>query len=307
MEGLIYLSLASIFKVHSMQYKSPVPLLRYAGIHIKAIQVAQLNKAQKALLTELEISETKSLHIEGDELTKDDIISIFDDLKDKQVLQFHQWIYDSPKLLGLIRDEDVGIGKKGIFFDPSWRYHGDFDAFREFVSPYLAQPLAKAIDRAFRERKLKEAELLMAEHYLISDLYFDETFGRISRSLNTLAKEIKACEPGSTLLQRLHFDYIKRAFIDFLNALPEQLSSDRKTLVTSLINLSVKVQRKEPQFCYDLYLVLKKVKCDAETQEIITHNLEIFVSQKNQKDNASPWRFVGMAILLLSVLLRACS
>lgn len=290
-----------------MQYKSPVPLLRYAGIDIKNIHVAQLNKAQKELLTELDISENKSLLIEGDELTKDDIISIFDDVKDRQVLQFHQWIHDSPKLLKLIRDGEVDVGKKGIFFDPSWRYHRDFDAFKEFVSPYLAQPLAKAIDQAFRTRKLKEAELIMAERYLVSDLYFDETFGRLSRSLNTLAKEIKACEQGSTSLQRLHFEYIKRAFIDFLNALPEQLSSDRKTIVTNLINLSVKVQRKEPQFCYDLYLVLKKVKCDPETQEIITHNLEIFISHKNQKENASPWRFVGLAILLLSVLARACS
>ncbi|MBT1698101.1 hypothetical protein KK083_14505 [Fulvivirgaceae bacterium PWU4] len=290
-----------------MQYKSPIPLLRYAGIDIRNIDVAQLNKAKKALLTELDISENKSLLVDGDELTKDDIISIFDDVKDQQVLQFHQWIHNSPRLLKLIRDGEVDAGKKGIFFDSSWRYHRDFDAFREFVSPYLAQPLAKAIDRAFRARKLKEAELIMAEHYLISDFYFDETFGRLNRSLNTLAKEIKACEPGSTSLQRLHFEYIKRAFIDFLNALPEQLSSDRKTIVTSLINLSVKIQHKEPQFCYDLYLILKKVKCDPDTREIITHNLEIFVRYKNEKENASPWRFVGLAILLLSVLARACS
>lgn len=290
-----------------MQYKSPMPLLRYAGVDVRKIDVAKLNRAQKELLTEVDIAESKSLLIDGDELTKDDIIFIFDELKDTQTLQFHQWIYDSPRLLKLIQHDEMEVSKKGIFFDRSWSYHGNFSAFKEFISPYLAQPLAKAIDRAFQAKKFNEAELMMADHYLIWDAYFDETFGRLRRSLRSLVQEIKTCRQGGAAFHRLNLDYINRAFIGFLNALPEQLSSDRKAIVAALIDLSVEVQHREPQFCHDLYLVLKKVKCDQETQKIISENLAICEGAKNKKENASPWRFIGMAIFLLTVLMRACT
>jgi hypothetical protein len=289
-----------------MQYKSPIPLLQYAGVDTKDISVAGLNKIQKGLLIELDLSEEKTLCINGDDLTKDDILSIFDDLKDDKVMQYHQWIYDSPYLLKLIQYDEVSADDG--FFDLSLSYHYNFSDFKTFVSPYLSQPLAKAINRAFLKRRFKEAQELMVVHYLISDPYFDVAFGKLRSSLKALADEIHQTEQNIRTFKRSRFTFITPPFIDFLNALPEQLTADRDAVVTGLINLSVKLQYVDFEFCYDLYQILKHAKCDAETQELLFHNLDVFSNKKNKKTTAFTGRFtVGMGIFVLMMILRACA
>jgi hypothetical protein len=289
-----------------MQYKSPIPLILHTGVNMKNIHVASLNKIQKNLLIELELSEEKSLRIDGQDLTKDDIISIFDDLKDGKIMQFHQWIYDNPYLRKFIQYGE--ISNNDGFFDLSLSYHYNFRDFKTFVSPYLAPPLAKAVNRAFLKRQFGEAQQLMVCHHLIADAHFDEAFGRLRSSIKELAGEIRQAEQNIKTFQRSQFTYISRAFIDFLNALPEQFTRDREEIVNGLINLSVKLPFHHLEFCRNLYRTLQYVKCDVEIQKLIFHNLNVF-SHKGEKKkyNVSIQLYIGVGIFLLALLFRACA
>jgi hypothetical protein len=292
-----------------MHYKSPIPLLRHAGVDTKTTIVTELSKIKKGLLIELELSEEKTLRIDGQDLTKDDIISIFDDLKDDKTMQFHQWIYDSPYLLKLMQYGEISGDDE--FFDLALTYHDDFRDFKAFVSPYLAPSLAKAITRAFVKRKFKEAQELMIFHYLIADAYFDEAFGRLRNSLKTLADAIMETAPDARTFQQSQFAFVTPAFIDFLNALPEQFTRDREAIVTSLIKLTTRLSGHgfpfhHSRFCRDLYRILQHVKCDEETQRLLFHNLDVFSYRHKKNFNPAHQVYLGLGIFLLLMLLRAC-
>src|SRR5262245_12740167 len=87
-----------------MQYKSPIPLIHHAGFEHTRLDTAAVLKIQKRLLVELDHTGEGIIHVGNQVFTKDDILTLTEEIKDQQVLLFHNWIFDNKHLLALLEN-----------------------------------------------------------------------------------------------------------------------------------------------------------------------------------------------------------
>jgi hypothetical protein len=268
-----------------MQYRSPIPVLQYAGALQEQPDLNGLLRIQKRLLIELDHGGTGSLQIGAQSLTKDDILTLIEDLKQQQSFLFHQWIHDNPRLLALLeKGTSPGIG---LLYDRNLSYRAEFKQFKTFVSPYLVQPVGKGLNQAVLKRDFTTARAFLSARHLLEPTFFDETFGKVGHSLKSIADEIKRTERKEITFVESHFGFVDGSFIDFLNDLPEALSQYREMLAIALINLSVEIQQTHADFCQHIYTYLQGLNCSTETKRIIMQNRAVFNRSQEQQEATS--------------------
>lgn len=291
-----------------MQYRSPIPVLQYAGAPQEQPDVNGLLRIQKRLLVELDHGGTGSLPIGTQSLTKDDILTLIEDLKQQQSFLFHQWIYDNPRLLALLEKGTAPGG--GPLYDRNLSYRAEFRQFKIFVSPYLVQPVGKGVNQAVLKRDFATARAFLSARHLLEPTFFDDTFGKLGHSLKSLAEEIKRTERKEINFVPGHYGFVDGTFVDFLNDLPEALSQYREMLAIAFINLSVEIQNTHPDFCQHIYSYLQGLNCSQETKRIIMQNRAVF-NRHQEKQEASSNRgasrtgcgaFVGIAFFIITLL-----
>lgn len=291
-----------------MQYRSPIPVLQYAGALQEQPDLNGLLRIQKRLLIELDHGGTGSLHIGTHALTKDDILTLIEGLKQQQSFLFHQWIYDNPRLLALLEHGTVpGVGP---LYDRMLSYRAEFKEFKIFLSPYLVQPVGKGVNQAFLKRDFATARAFLSARHLLESTFFDDAFGKLGHSLKSMADEIKRTERKEINFVRSHYDFVDGAFIDFLNDLPEALSQYREMLAIALINLSVEIQRAHADFCQRIYTYLQGLNCSAETKRIIMQNRAIFNRHEEKREATSSdsgsrpgcGSIIGIAFFIITIL-----
>jgi hypothetical protein len=268
-----------------MQYRSPIPVLQYAGAPQEQPDINALLRIQKRLLIELDHGGTGSLQVGTQSLTKDDILTLIEDLKQQQSYVFHQWIYDNPRLLALLENGTTpGVG---LLYDRNLSYRAEFKQFKVFISPYLVQPVGKGLNQAVLKRDFTTARAFLSARNLLDAAFFDETFGKVGHSLKSIADEMKRTERKEIAFVPDHYSFVDGSFIDFLNDLPEALSQYREMLAIALINLSVEVQHTHADFCQRIYTYLQGLNCSAETKRIIMQNRAIFNRHEEQQEATS--------------------
>ena len=268
-----------------MQYRSPIPVLHYAGAPQEQPDVNNLLRLQKRLLIELDHGGTGSLQVGTQSLTKDDILTLIEDLKQQQSYLFHQWIYDNPRLLTLL--EKGAAPTAGPLYDRNLSYRAEFRQFKIFISPYLVQPVGKGINQAFLKRDFSTARSFLLARHLLESTFFDDTFGKLGHSLKSLAEELKRTERKEINFVPDHYGFVDGTFVDFLNDLPEALSQYREMLAIALINLSVEIQRTHADFCQRIYSYLQGLNCSPETKRIIMQNRAIFNRHQEKQETTS--------------------
>ncbi|MBT1687669.1 hypothetical protein [Dawidia soli] len=291
-----------------MQYRSPIPVLQYAGAPQEQPDVNSLLRIQKRLLVELDHGGTGSLPIGTQSLTKDDILTLIEDLKQQQSFLFHQWVYDNPRLLALLEKGTAPGG--GPLYDRNLSYRAEFRQFKIFVSPYLVQPVGKGVNQAVLKRDFATARAFLSARHPLEPTFFDDTFGKLGHSLKSLAEEIKRTERKEINFVPGHYGFVDGTFVDFLNDLPEALSQYREMLAIAFINLSVEIQTTHPDFCQHIYSYLQGLHCSQETKRIIMQNRAVF-NRHQEKQEASSNRggsrtgcgaFVGIAFFIITLL-----
>lgn len=259
-------------------------------------------------MIELDHGGTGSLQVGTQSLTKDDILTLIEDLKQQQSYVFHQWIHDNPRLLALLEKGTApGVG---LLYDRNLSYRAEFKQFKVFVSPYLVQPVGKGLNQAVLKRDFTTARAFLSARNLLDAAFFDETFGKVGHSLKSIADEIKRTERKEINFVASHYSFVDGAFIDFLNDLPEALSQYRETLAIALINLSVEVQHTHADFCQRIYTYLQGLNCSAETKRIIMQNRAIFNRhEERQEATASEGgsrsgcgSTIGIAFFIITIL-----
>ncbi|MCD9019483.1 hypothetical protein [Parachryseolinea silvisoli] len=291
-----------------MQYRSPIPVLQYAGAPQEQPDVNSLLRIQKRLLVELDHGGTGSLQVGTQSLTKDDILTLIEDLKQQQSYLFHQWIYDNPRLLALL--EKGTAPAAGPLYDRNLSYRAEFRQFKTFISPYLVQPVGKGINQAFLKRDFATARSFLLARHLLEPTFFDNTFGKLGHSLKSLAEEIKRTERKEINFVAAHYDFVDGTFVDFLNDLPEALSQYREMLAIALINLSVEIQRTYADFCQRIYSYLQGLNCSPETKRIIMQNRAIFnrhqekqeATSGNSSSKSGCGPIIGIAFFIITLL-----
>jgi hypothetical protein len=291
-----------------MNYKSPIPVLQYAGSTQDKPDANDLLKIQKRLLVELEHS-GGTLKVGEQSLYKDEILTMIDDLKQENSFLFHQWIAANPALLALI--ERGVLPTSGPLINPILKQRPEFAQFKVFITPYLVQPVSKGINQVFLKHSFVAARRYLSIQYLLDKSHFDELFGKLRQSLQAMADDIKRTEKKEIAFAPGNFNFVNGDFVDFLNELPEGLANFREVFAVSLINISVDAQHQHADFCQRIYSYLQVLNCSEATKKVIQQNRSVFNRDEEQEVGSdggsnSGWGVVGGVFFFLLAMVRMC-
>jgi hypothetical protein len=144
-----------------MQYQSPFKLL---GITPEELNTATFNPVmlRKKLLAEFELTGKPTITVPGGELSKNDVLSLIDEIKDVKTFNYHTIIYRDEVLHEFLLSNHLdGIG---VFAsDPIYNDEG----FLHFISPFFAHAYCEFIsnclnDKDYCKKPLQEYPLLLA-------------------------------------------------------------------------------------------------------------------------------------------------
>ncbi len=136
-----------------MQYVSPITFLP-PGLDGE-ITPKDLKLAKQKLLAEFELSGTTTVPVGGREMSRNDVLKLFDQLGQANDLAYHGLIASDPVLLHFLETHEIAKGQ--TFSLPEEKVTPEFV---EWISPSFSWAFGKATVRMFRTVKPEEFETL---------------------------------------------------------------------------------------------------------------------------------------------------
>ncbi len=137
-----------------MQYISPLTFLP-AGT-LASFNSRELKLAKNKMLAEFELTGSTSIQIGGKEMTRNDVLKMFDQLGQAGDLEYHALVVTDPILLHFLENQEIQPGEKFSLSDVQTT-----PEFIEWISPFFSWAFKKATLRIFRDVKPEEFETLV--------------------------------------------------------------------------------------------------------------------------------------------------
>jgi hypothetical protein len=295
-------------------YRSPFRLI--PGIHLPADPGAArriLLLEKKKLMAEFELSGAATIPLNGREVHRQDIISLFDELSNPANLSYHLAIWQDPALLKFLEEADITS-------DGRWLANPLYDdpGFRQFVSPYFAKACNAFMQRALTTGGVLASELqaLQINKSLLLPADTEAAYRYATRFYTEKKNELLAIsyraetdeEVSPTEIGKWCGDH----HIHLLNRLPGTFAALRYTLANILNNLCVVYDHKKKN---DLALAAIEraatIKVDdEELNRLIPSNLGIIRSKVSRgvfNVNPSTGKKspkIGLIIAIFDVIIR---
>lgn len=159
------------------QYISPISFLPAGATG--NLTARDLKLARQKLMAEFELSGSASVMIGGKEMTRNDVIQMFDELEQADDLGYHTVVASDPVLLKFLEQGALSAGDKFAILNEQIT-----PAFVEWISPCFAWAFSKAVLQMFRDVRPEEFETLVVQPTLMTpndeldawhklDLYLD--------------------------------------------------------------------------------------------------------------------------------------
>ena len=145
-----------------MQYISPLSFLP-AGT-LTSFNSRELKLAKNKMLAEFELTGSTSIPIGGKEMTRNDVLKMFDQLGQAGDLEYHSLVAADPVLLHFLEHQEIEPGEK--FSIPDAQLTPEFI---EWLSPYFSWAFKKATLRIFRDVKPEEFETLVINPFFMTE------------------------------------------------------------------------------------------------------------------------------------------
>jgi hypothetical protein len=218
------------------QYVSP---FRNLGIDLsQEIEKNALNRAKKMLLAELDLSRNGTILRGGVEMTKNDVIQLFDGFNDAQNLEFHRQIANNRGLLAFLEKQKLDV--KNEFVDDLAFMPANF---KMFISPYLTHSCVEYLTNCLKNAQ--SANIHVFPMSLIKQLSANE-LENVWQAVEQFLKQQRA--QADNLTERIkHRDKVKIGdtmpfrspqFVACLNWLPARFHELRTGYVASLFYLA---------------------------------------------------------------------
>lgn len=278
-------------------YQSPIRIFETLGISVESIDSAQLRMERKRLLLEIQISDTQTTQLGDQEVGKNDVIELFDRLENMSDLAFHKAIFKHPILLDFLENGTIPRAKSNqhfIHFDTK----KEWDAFIQFISPYLAYSFDKLLSKVIRTNQFVELEkvdrfftLLTPSDAMFAFRKFINFCSTLNDRLTLLAyKNSRFPAEETAFLRYAPFYNCVNKVAKFHPSLPDSVASD-------VINFTVNCERKQGRGSYlvEISDQLKNLTCSNELQTTIYGNREVFRKKKEQTESFDPtiiWRVI---------------
>ncbi|MEL6559130.1 MAG: hypothetical protein AAFQ94_13155 [Bacteroidota bacterium] len=277
-----------------MEYLSPIIILTEAGIDLDQITSENLGNIQKRLFLEIGLADSDFLKTASHQLSKDDILKLFEGLKQKQFLGFHFEIYYSKVLIdffikGLI-SEDLKQELNRLC---------KTEGFSDFISPYLSHKINRLLKNAFQKREFENAELLSSLSVYLTVRFQSSAYDLFAGELKSFIREITALYYKEIEFVRAPYEFLlELSFIRFLNFLPEEFDQRRNHLASRLNDLGTVIHDKDLKFTIKLYSQLQYIRCEPELEGIISNNLNYVNSIKNKDFTYTLISIAGFSLIL---------
>jgi len=272
-----------------MQYISPFHHLPEDILTTILTSPTQLKLIRKRLLAEIELSTTQTISINGRELTKFDIITLFDNLKESDLLEIHLAIFQNKALLNFLEN---GENPKSFYFAENPLLTSE--KALHFISPYYKQAAANLLVMAFQKKELHTFKAFFRGKHLLleEDNFF--IYEQLSRKIKGFCNQLEATKSKMQMpnyifrkgdLNALQFS----ANILILNELPEEYAQLREEIAYAtnslgcvLINTS---KNKEAITLFEIGLLLI---CSEHIRGFFSRNLAT-AKQNNEILTSRKW------------------
>lgn len=290
-------------------YQSPIRTFQLLGVSTQSIDSTQLRMERKRLLLEIQISDTQTTMIGEQELSKNDVIELFDELEKVTHLDYHASIFNHSVLLDLLENSIVS-GKVKEEHKIRFKTQEEWDEFIDFISPYLASSIDRLLSKVIRRNNFKDFEKIHPFFKLLrsTDAFF--AFRKFSNFCETLEDRLEHLSYNSATFPANETAYLRYApFYNSVNQLQTSYPNIADTVASAVVNFTVNCERKVGR---DKYLVeisdqVKHVHCSKQLRSIITSNRTAFWNSREQRSNFNAngvWRVLVGIIIVGSMLIR---
>ena len=120
---------------------TPLPYINpclLPGLHTSTgIEPGLLRKAQKELMAEFELNETALISLGNQQLSKSEVLALFDSLQDEKIRAFHQRLNEMPTLLAFLEKGNLAFFQEKNYQEFLSAVKSDAD-FSRFLAPFYA-------------------------------------------------------------------------------------------------------------------------------------------------------------------------
>jgi hypothetical protein len=271
-------------------YINPIELLKLSPEKLTEQDSLHIRKAKKALLSDIELSDSETLNFRGTEITKSDCLKAIDDLDDKDKKDFHLFIYQHSTLNAFLAD-----GTLDFFENYKVESIYKLPEFVNFVSPYFTFQFSRKLSENFKSRNVSNLKLLLAVNPIVNEIHFESCFKSTYSILKDIENEFiklrKDIESKNSEYIKDNFKHISQLIhqkvdIELINLLPSHyFQSIRNQIAQSIRNLSVDINNdpyNEYEKAFALIDISKKIKIDGLVSQTITK--DFFVIKKNYEN-----------------------
>lgn len=264
-----------------MQYVSPITILHTDDEPFNTgLSRRDLMLAKRALMAEAELNENKRVIRNGVELSKEDIVTMFDRLAAEANLEFHAKIFADKALLAFLENAECTSESPPFSAELS-----ENEAYRNFVKPYFLHSFEFAVTNGFRQRDFEMIGYLVQTLtlFIASETELIIQLAPIETRLSDL--KIYADELGDAIVEIGRWDedeldmLFSKGLIDLLNLLPFTFQELRNGYMICLINLTVAIYNHGSKGLAKGYARAGlTLECDESYRQEMVKRLEHYIS-----------------------------
>lgn len=269
-----------------MQYHSP---FHYLPPDLQSEVLAspqQIKLLRKRLLAEIELSPTQSIVKEGKELTKFDVISLFDQLNDPDLVKIHGEVFKSRELLRFLENKKL---PHAFRFTENPILHTE--KAMVFLSPYYKSVSIDLLNQAYNKKEVHVfGRFFDAEHLLTNEDIF-EIYEQVSRKFRSFENQLKSLEyqikEEEEKITASNVDALQlNRQIAILNTLPEHFEQLREDLARYINNVGAAlINQSYNEFAVDLFTTALKLSCSEHIRGYFSRNLATATTNLNLANN----------------------
>lgn len=293
-------------------YQSPIRTFQALGISTDNIDSTRLKFERKRLLLEIQISTTQTTAVGDKELSKNDVIELFDNLDRISDLDYHKAIFNHPKLLNLLEKSEV-VGKIEAKHKIKFETQEEWDKFIAFISPYLAEAIDKLLSKVIRKGRFKELDEIKNFFKLLTTRDSFYAFRKLNNFCETLSDRLEHVAYNNIRFPSEHIGFLRYApFYNVVNELTGVYPNLPNSVAHAIINFTVDCQRKigRGKALVDISDQARRLHCDAKSKSLIINNRESFYDSREENLGYNPnkiWRvIIGIAVVFF-ILFRISS
>ncbi|MBO9727386.1 MAG: hypothetical protein J7623_01980 [Chitinophaga sp.] len=220
-----------------MKYLNPLDFLTV--LHGGPVDLRDNNAVsllRKKSLAELELADDKMLRVNGQLLSKNDLLLFFDRLQSSQELQYHQQIAADPVLSRFLQTGDMTAQ---IVDHPL--YHDS--AFLSFIAPYYEPMFTTGVVNSLKTQDVATLQYLFSSPLLLDGPHITISYRHVLRYLKALDNGLNAAIDTNRYKWKRFERFANATLITQLNILPAEFEKWRSDYGISLINLALAIYK----------------------------------------------------------------